>query len=275
MFSHLVESDLHTGELKRRGTFFLATMAAYALVLMAMGVVGVYAYEAQINDQNLELVALVPPDVEAPKPPEERQRPRVNAPPTTPNVGDQRVMSAGPNRTAPSSTSPDPTLISGKAQASTNQAPPENIPGGVRNLGLSSGPYNPNAERNSSASGTTGDKGAGIMDEPPPPASVKKSEPPKKERIPYIGPVTSQALSLPQPVYTQVAKLAGAQGPVTVEILIDETGRVISAHATSGHPLLKVESEKAAYRARFSPTLLQNQPVKAKGVITFNFILKK
>ncbi len=28
MFSQLVESDLHRGELKRKGTFFLATMAA-------------------------------------------------------------------------------------------------------------------------------------------------------------------------------------------------------------------------------------------------------
>jgi outer membrane biosynthesis protein TonB len=60
-----------------------------------------------------------------------------------------------------------------------------------------------------------------------------------------------------------------------VEIVIDEAGRVLSAHATSGHPLLRLEAEKAAYRARFSPTLLQNEPVKVKGVITFNFILGK
>lgn len=275
MFSQLVESDLHTGELKRRGTFFLATMAAYALILMAMGVVGVYAYEAQINDQNLELVALVAPDTESPKRPEEPQRPRVNSSAAPVNTAGPR-NSGGPRPTAPSNTSSDLTKTAGAAQASTNQLPPQNTGGGDRPFVFSQGPYNPNeGGKNSSSSKAPGD-GDGIIDEPPPqPATPKKSEPPAKERIKYIGPVTSQALSLPQPVYSQIARMAGAQGPVAVEILIDETGRVISAHATSGHPLLRAESEKAAYRARFSPTLLQNQPVKAKGVITFNFILKK
>jgi protein TonB len=273
MFSHLVESDSHTIELKRKGTFFLITMAAYALLLMATGVVGVYAYEAHIEDQNLELVALVPPDTEEP-----RQRETVNRPtPSTPNVradgGTTRNM-GGPRQTAPSNTSPDLTRIAGAAQAFSTQAPPENVGGGERTFPFSTGPYNPNANRTSSSStGTTKDGGDGI-DEPPP-AVTKKNEPPQKQRIPYIGPVNSQALSLPQPAYPEVAKIAKAQGPVTVEILIDETGRVISAHATSGNPLLRGESEKAAYRARFSPTMLQNQPVKAKGVITFNFILNK
>lgn len=275
MFSHLVESDLHTGELKRKGTFFIATMTAYAFVVMALSVAGVYAYEARIDDQQLELVALVPPDTEEPKPPEAQPRTRTNSAPAPVNNGSPRNM-GGQRQTAPSNTSPDPTKIAGTAQASTNQAPPENIPGGDdRTFLFSTGPYNPNGNRASSGPDDEGNGGGSVVGEPPPAATARKPEPPVKQRIPYVGPVTSKALSLPQPAYTTIAKGAGAQGPVTVEILIDESGKVISARATTGHPLLRLESEKAAYRARFSPTLLQNQPIKVKGVITFNFILNK
>lgn len=274
MFSHLVESDLHTGELKRKGTFFLATMTAYALVVMILGVAGVYAYEARIDDQQLELVALVPPDMEEPKPPEVQPRTRPNSPAPPVNTGSPRNM-GGERQTAPSNTSSDLTKIAGAAKTSTTQAPPENIPGGDRTFPFSTGPYNPNGNRTSSLPAREGSSGGEGIGDPPPAATTKKTEATPKERIPYIGPVTSKALSLPQPIYTEVAKATRAQGPVTVEILIDEYGKVISARATSGHPLLRVESEKAAYRARFSPTLLGNQPVKAKGVITFNFILNK
>jgi outer membrane biosynthesis protein TonB len=40
-------------------------------------------------------------------------------------------------------------------------------------------------------------------------------------------------------------------------VTIDETGNVISAKAVSGHPMLKIEAEKAARDAKFNPTLLR------------------
>jgi len=64
------------------------------------------------------------------------------------------------------------------------------------------------------------------------------------------------------------------QGVISVQVLIDETGRVISAKAVSGSPFLTVEAQKAAYQARFSPTLIGDQPVKVSGVITYNFVLQ-
>ncbi|HKS29917.1 MAG TPA: TonB family protein [Pyrinomonadaceae bacterium] len=274
MFSHLVESDHHTGELKRRGTFFIVTMAAYALVLMLMSVAGVYAYEAHIDDQQLELVALVPPDTEEPKPPTEPNTPRPPSPAPPANNGGSR-NAGGPPQPLPSNTSSDPTKTSGPPQVSTSQLPPT-VPDGGNNraMGIGPGTYNPIGDGTESSSNGKGNPNGKPLTEEPPPL-VKKSEPPPKQRIAYIGPVNSRALQLPQPSYPAVAKVAGIQGAVNVEILIDEQGRVISAHATSGHVFLRAESEKAAMRARFSPTLLQDQPVKAKGVITFNFILNK
>jgi TonB family protein len=63
------------------------------------------------------------------------------------------------------------------------------------------------------------------------------------------------------------------EGVISVQVLIDETGRVISAKAVSGSPFLTVEAQKAALQARFTPTILGEQPVKVSGIITYNFVL--
>jgi protein TonB len=104
--------------------------------------------------------------------------------------------------------------------------------------------------------------------EPPPPA-----DPPKPKIIISKGPINGQALSLPKPSYPPLAKQAGIQGTVSVQVLIDESGRVISAKAIAGSPFLTAEAQKAALLAKFSPTMLGDQAVKVSGVITYNFIL--
>jgi TonB family protein len=71
-----------------------------------------------------------------------------------------------------------------------------------------------------------------------------------------------------------VAKAARASGTVVVQITVDEGGKVISASAVSGHPLLRQAAVQAAYQARFSPTLLTGQAVKVTGTITYNFNLQ-
>jgi TonB family protein len=106
-----------------------------------------------------------------------------------------------------------------------------------------------------------------VDDQPPPP------EPPKPPKVVSKGVITGLATYLPKPLYTEIAKRAHAQGSVSVQVLIDESGRVVSAKAISGSPFLTVESQKAAMQARFAPTLLSNQPVKVSGIITYNFVL--
>ena len=59
---------------------------------------------------------------------------------------------------------------------------------------------------------------------------------------------------------------------MNVQVLIDEQGKVISASAVSGHPLLQAAAVAAARGAKFSPTVLSGQPVKVSGVITYNFV---
>lgn len=85
------------------------------------------------------------------------------------------------------------------------------------------------------------------------------------------GVLNGKATSLPKPVYPPAAKAVHASGTVVVQVVVDEKGNVVSARATSGHPLLRSASEVAARAAKFTPTRLSGKPVKVSGVITYNF----
>lgn len=105
-----------------------------------------------------------------------------------------------------------------------------------------------------------------------------ESEPPPPAPRPLLKPVSGGvlngiALSLPSPSYPETARRLRTSGIVTVEVVVDETGKVISAVATSGPALLRDVAAQAALRARFSPTKLSGQPVKVSGLINYKFAL--
>lgn len=85
------------------------------------------------------------------------------------------------------------------------------------------------------------------------------------------GVLNGKALSLPKPDYPPMARSLNIHGVVVVEVVVDETGKVISARALSGEKLLQQPSVAAARRARFSPTILSGKPVQVRGVINYNF----
>jgi TonB family protein len=87
------------------------------------------------------------------------------------------------------------------------------------------------------------------------------------------GVLNGRAISKPLPAYPPVARAASAQGTVVVEVVLDEQGRVATARAVGGHPLLQQAAVAAARQARFTPTLLSGQPTRVKGIITYNFAL--
>lgn len=84
--------------------------------------------------------------------------------------------------------------------------------------------------------------------------------------------MNGKAISLPKPAYPPIARGAHAGGTVVVQATIDESGKVISAHAVSGHPLLQAAAVQAAYTARFSPTQIAGQPVKVTGTLIYTFV---
>jgi len=107
------------------------------------------------------------------------------------------------------------------------------------------------------------------IEPPPPPPPTGKIKP---GTTISGGILNGKAISKPDPEYPAIAKAAHASGTVTVQVTLDETGKVVSAHAVSGHPLLQQAAVKAAYQARFTPMLLAGQPVKVTGIITYNFV---
>ena len=101
--------------------------------------------------------------------------------------------------------------------------------------------------------------------------SASASAPPSAQQIVNVGPLNSLAVKLAMPVYTAFERQRNIAGLVTVQVTLDEKGKVISAKATAGHPMLRLASEEAARNSKFKPHLVKNQAVKATGFINYNF----
>lgn len=91
------------------------------------------------------------------------------------------------------------------------------------------------------------------------------------EKTVSLGMLNGKAISLPLPQYPAAARAVNASGTVTVQVVIDEEGQVISAAAVSGHPLLRGASEAAASSAKFAPTLVEGKAIKVSGTLTYSF----
>jgi TonB family protein len=105
---------------------------------------------------------------------------------------------------------------------------------------------------------------------PPPPTPPA----PKVEKVNTVvsgGVVNGKAQNLVNPIYSAAARSANIKGKVTIQVLISEDGKVISAQVLNGHALLRNNAINAARKSTFTPTLLSNQRVKVKGVIIYNF----
>jgi len=262
MFNNLIESSSHSSELKRRGSFVLFTTATYLVLFVITGVVSIYAYDAHLEEQTnqLEILTFVPP------PPQDEPRPVINTIPRPTN--------------SPTNTAGQSTRIALVDSASNPNNPPKDV--GVIASSV------PPARRDSVIGVTNSDpptpigsrvpvsgNGNGSVEIPgePPPAATPKPIPeaPKILRVSRV--LNSEARLLPRPPYPQMARIARVQGKVAVQVLIDESGNVVSAKAMDGPPLLIPESTRAALQAKFSPTVINGQAVKVSGVITYNFVL--
>jgi protein TonB len=266
MFDNLVESSSHKDDLARKGSFIGGTILIYAVILTALFIGSIFWYDAQLDNQNLELVTLV-----APVPIEEKQPDKPQAAPKQQAASQEREVT-----TVRELTTERPEAAPKEIKVTTNQSPPD-VSGarvGNRDYIAQGGPTLPGAGTGPGTGGSGNGGGAAAPDEPPPPPpKVTPPEPPKRTAPISGGVLNGKAISLPKPQYPAVAKAARQTGTVTVQVTIDENGSVISARALGGPPLLLQAATQAAYGAKFSPTKLSGQPVKVTGVITYNFQL--
>lgn len=261
MFDRLVESTAHHADSARKGWFFLGTFSLYFVLFLALLVVAIKAYDSSLTAQNLADMKLITKIAEDPV----LVKPAVK-PEEQPKAQAIKVETQVATAKEPATTRPEAATEGQRTSAS---------PPGVRTKG----------DRDfipTGGSSTDFGQGTGtgppvsttpppvVADEPPPPPQPTPKPVP---RAPISGGVLNgKALSLPKPPYPPIAKAAHAAGVVTVQVTIDESGKVISAKAVSGHPLLQQAAVQAAYGARFTPTQLSGQPVKVTGVITYNFV---
>jgi TonB family protein len=66
---------------------------------------------------------------------------------------------------------------------------------------------------------------------------------------------------------TMAANLPKVSGTVFVEITVDEGGKVVSARALCGHPLLQTAAVRAVLQAKFKP-----QSYMYSGTVVYNFV---
>jgi protein TonB len=235
------------------------TLAIYAVLLLAAFVAGIWWATANIDQQTLELTALIAP-VPVPQQQQQKQEaPKPEKMDISKNVDVRKELIADVTRT---------DLVPKEISAKASDVPP--VRKGVVTM-VGSGNQNAAAPM-APGTGTgqiisSGPAKVEIKDEPPPP-------PPKPTpHAPISGGVLNgKAVHLVQPPYPPIARSAHASGQVVVQVLIDENGNVVAAHATSGHPLLQAAATNAARASKFTPTKLSGQPVKVNGVIIYNFV---
>ncbi|HST52054.1 MAG TPA: energy transducer TonB [Pyrinomonadaceae bacterium] len=269
MFGNLIESGSHAADLKRKGRFFLGTIAFYCLLVVVTGVGSIYAYNAKLDDptNELEVTLMRFPPVEARAEPEHRQA-------TRPASGQSREFQPA-TRTTISVMNPGLTQFAPANARDIDPHTPVVIGDFDRdpiNLGGPVGPATPGGPGNG-----IDEVGPAVrVTETPPPPRAVPTPAPQRPTGPVHLPseiISSKTLSKPAPPYPLIAKQTRTQGTVVVQIVIDEQGHVISAKALSGNPLLQAAAVQAANQAHFTPTFLGGQAVKVTGSITYNFVL--
>lgn len=266
MFNNLIESSSHARELKRRGSFILFTAITYAVLFVITGVMSIYAYDAHLEDQNTQIITMLNPvEIATLKPaPITRNAAPARANNSRQNYAEREFAMANVN---------DPRVAPDRTSATPNRNLP--IPeGSYRVTGRDYNPGVPGGPRSLRDGGGTELNGGRtpVIDIGTPPVAPPIEKP--KPRIIHKSVINGEALSLPKPPYPPLARQMGIQGTVNVQVLIDETGKVVSAKAVAGNPALVSAAQKAAFGARFSPTLLNQLPMKVSGVITYNFVLQ-
>jgi protein TonB len=76
-----------------------------------------------------------------------------------------------------------------------------------------------------------------------------------------------------EPVYPEIALRARIQGIVLLEVLIGAEGNVERVELIRGHSLLNAAVLEAVKQWKYSPTLLNGEPVPVIATVTVRFVL--
>ncbi len=105
---------------------------------------------------------------------------------------------------------------------------------------------------------------------PPPPPPVRRPAEPLR-----IGGnvLESRLVRKVEPAYPDLARRARVSGEVALEVTVDAEGAVAAVRILSGHPLLNNAAVEAVRQWKYSPTLLNGEPVPVFAIVTVIFTL--
>jgi protein TonB len=106
------------------------------------------------------------------------------------------------------------------------------------------------------------------MAPPPPPKPVKR----KPKRI-GGNVLKSQLVRKVEPEYPELARRARVQGVVILVVTVDEEGNVSEINVSRGHPMLNDAAVNAVKQWKYSPTLLNGEPIPVTATVTVNFVM--
>jgi protein TonB len=105
---------------------------------------------------------------------------------------------------------------------------------------------------------------------PPPPPPPPTRRPPLR----VGGSVQeSKLIRKVPPAYPDIARRARVSGDVFLEVMLDEEGNVSGVKVLRGHPLLVEEAVRAVKQWKYSPTLLNGEPIPIVAAVTVSFRL--
>jgi periplasmic protein TonB len=253
MFDNLIESTPNCE--KRSKSSLLISLMVHGLLLAAIVVIPLIYYDALPQQRFIVFLA-------APTPP---------PPPVPPS---QSALVPAPLRTsAPQVVRLDPGVFAEPQQVPNNISPPDDglpifsplagIPGGEPG-GV------PGGEVAFVPGGTTGiiPGGRPVAVPPPPPAQ-------KKEPLKVGGGVqAAKLIHRIEPEYPELARRARVYGVVLLKVTVDEVGIVTDVEPVRGHPLLVPAAVDAVRQWRYSPTILNHEPMPVTATVTVNFVLR-
>src|SRR5580765_221010 len=274
MFEQLDDTQPFAADTKNRRNYFLVTTVVLGITLCAAMIISLFAVDLNLGMGDSDMVELVAPvemtDLPAKLPDELTQPKGGSAGAAAPKVAMRQVNMAridespteAPTTVATTQNTSKARFDAGRFEIGNCDSDP-----GAGGTGRSTG-----GDGTGDGNGLGDGSGDGVAkveseDVPPPPPAKPAAKPVTQ----IMGVVNGRATSLPLPTLTAAAKLANASGTVSVQVLVDEKGNVISANAVSGSPLLRASSEAAAREAKFSQTLLAGVPVKISGIINYHF----
>jgi protein TonB len=280
MFNELVETQPSGSGTGNRKSYFIVSSLVLFIGLTGALIFSLFAVDLNLDMDDMDMVELIAP-VDAPE--EKKPLPELETAPkpvakSNPGPSAAPVVTTRQANIARIDETPTevPTTVS--TAANTHKARPsdrffkvgefDNDGGNVGEPGRGLG-GNGTGDGDGLSTETVAVVTPSEGDAPPPPLVKPKKE--EKPIIRSLGVVNGRATNLPKPAVPAAAKVANALGTVAVQVLIDENGNVISANAVSGNQLLRQSSEAAAKQAKFIPTLLSGEKVKASGVINYHF----